>query len=56
MPGAHRIALKQLLDVVEQQIAQADRRMLKATSDEEREKLVQTLADLHVRRSELWTR
>jgi vacuolar-type H+-ATPase subunit B/Vma2 len=53
MPSAHRVALKKLLDVVEQKIAQADRRMLNAASDFEREMLVQTLADLHVHRGEL---
>jgi hypothetical protein len=53
MPSAHRIALKNLLDVVQEKIANADRCMLNATSDEEREKLVETLADLYVRRDEM---
>jgi hypothetical protein len=51
MPSAHRNALKKILAATEQQIAEA--RLLKATSDEERTKLVDILADLHVRQKEM---
>jgi hypothetical protein len=51
MPSS-RNALKKLLDATEQQIAQAEARLMKATSDEERAKLVETLADLHVSQKE----
>jgi hypothetical protein len=53
MPSAHRIALKKLLDHVVQRIAQDEAKLLKVAGDDEREKLIQELADLHVRRSDL---
>ncbi len=52
MPSAHRIALKKLLEVTEREISLGEVRLLKAQSDEEREKLVQRLADLHVTQSQ----
>jgi phosphoribosyl-ATP pyrophosphohydrolase len=53
MPSAHRIALKKLLDTVQQRIAEYEARIVRATNDEERAKLVEEIADLHVRKSEL---
>ena len=51
MPSAHRIALKKLLEATEKEIQRGEARFLKATSDEERDKLVEILADLHVSQS-----
>jgi predicted nucleic acid-binding Zn-ribbon protein len=53
MPAAHRIALKKLLDHVTQRIAQDEAKLLKVTGDDEREKLIEELADLHVRQNDL---
>ena len=53
MPSAHRIALKKLLDHVTHRIAQDEAKLLKVTGDDERERLIEELADLHVRKSEL---
>ena len=53
MPSAHRNALKKLLESINQRIDEDDVRMLKATTDEERTKLVEELADLHLRRAEI---
>jgi hypothetical protein len=53
MPSAHRIALKKLLEHVEMRIAQDEARIVRATSDAEREKLVEEIADLHLRRDDL---
>ena len=52
MPST-RNALKKLLDVTERQIAQAEARLMKAASDEERTRLVDTLTDLHVAQAEI---
>ncbi len=52
MPSAHRIALKKLLEVTEREIALGEVRLLKAQNDEEREKLIERLADLHVTQSQ----
>jgi hypothetical protein len=53
MPSAHRISLKKLLETVTHRIAADETRILKATNDEERTKLVGEIADLHVRKVEL---
>jgi hypothetical protein len=53
MPSAHRIALKKLLDTVNQRIADDEARIVRAGSDEERVKLIEEIADLHVRKNEL---
>jgi hypothetical protein len=47
-----RHAPKTLLDATLQQIAQDEARLMKATSDEDRTKLVETLADLHISQDE----
>jgi hypothetical protein len=52
MPSS-RNALKALLDVTVQKITQAETRLMKATSDDEREKLVETLADLQISQKEI---
>jgi predicted nucleic acid-binding Zn-ribbon protein len=54
MPSAHRVALKKLLDAVKQQIAKDEAKLLRVASDDERTKLVDEIADLHIRRDELW--
>jgi predicted nucleic acid-binding Zn-ribbon protein len=53
MPSAHRVALKKLLEHVSQRIAQDEAKLLKITGDDEREKLIEEIADLHVRRNDL---
>ena len=49
----HRIAIKKLLDVVERRIAEAEARIVMASSDDERTRVVESVADLHVRRHDL---
>ena len=49
MPSAHRNAIKKLLESIEKRIAEDEARLLRATSDDERTKLVEELADLQVR-------
>jgi hypothetical protein len=53
MPSAHRNALKKLLENILERINRDEARLLRATNDEERTKLVEELADLHVRQKEL---
>jgi hypothetical protein len=53
MPSAHRLALKKLLENIGERITVDEARLLKATSDDERTKLVEELADLYVRQKEL---
>jgi hypothetical protein len=48
-----RIAFAQLLDVTVQQITDAERRLLVTTNDNERTALIDELADLNIRQSEL---
>jgi predicted nucleic acid-binding Zn-ribbon protein len=54
MPSAHRVALKKLLDTIKQRIAQDEAKLLKVATDDERTTLVDEIADLHIRRDELW--
>jgi hypothetical protein len=53
MPSAHRNALKTLIESIKQRIAKDEAALLRATTDEERTKLVGEIADLHVRHDEL---
>ena len=53
MPSANRNAIKKLLESIKQCIARDEARLLRATTDEERTKMVDEIADLHVRHDEL---
>ena len=52
MPS-HHIALQQVLIGIEKQIAVAEVRLLQSDNDEEREMLIERIADLTVRQTEL---
>ena len=53
MPASHRLALKKLLDHVKHRIEQDEAKLVGTTDDEERAKLIEEIADLHVRKHEL---
>jgi hypothetical protein len=53
MPSVHRNALNKLLAVVEQRIHENEAKLVCAECDEERARLVEELADLHVRQKEI---
>jgi hypothetical protein len=53
MPSTHRIALKKVLDGIGAQIAKDEARLLTASDDEERAKLIDEIADLKVRWQEV---
>ena len=53
MPSAHRLAIKKLLDHVTQRIHQDEAKLLSVKDDQEREKLVGEIGDLHIRQKEL---
>ena len=53
MPSAHRNALKRLLANIERRISEAEARLLEATSDDQRTKLVNQLADLHISQKDI---
>jgi hypothetical protein len=52
MPS-HRIAMKTLLASSEQQILALERQLLRTTSDAERSKLIDKLANLHITQENL---
>ena len=53
MPSAHRQALKQLLETIEQHIKQGEARLLITLHDDERHKLIDNLVELQVRRESI---
>ena len=53
MPSSHREAIKKLLDHITQRINLDEAKLLGVTDHEERLKLVEEIADLHVRIKEL---
>ena len=53
MPSAHRIAIKKLLDVINKRIADDEARLMCMKNADERDKLVDEIADLVIRRKEL---
>jgi hypothetical protein len=53
MPSVHRNALNTLLAVVKQRIYEDEARLRCAGCDEERARLVEELAHLHMRESEI---
>jgi hypothetical protein len=53
MPSVHRNALNKLLAVVKRRIHEDEVKLVRAGSDEERDQLVEELADLHMRQKEI---
>jgi predicted DNA-binding protein YlxM (UPF0122 family) len=53
MPSAHRIAIRKLIDTCDKRIADDEARLLAVKNDDEREKLVDEIGDLMVKRKEL---
>ena len=53
MPSAHRIAIKKLLGVIDERIAADEARLISMKNADERDKLVDEIADLVIRRKEL---
>jgi len=53
MPTAHRIALKKLFATIGKRIKADEARLLDPMSDEERNRLIQEIADLKIRHREL---
>jgi hypothetical protein len=51
MPSTHLIVLKKLLATIEQRILDAERCFLATTTDEERERLIDTIAELHLKQA-----
>ncbi len=53
MPSVHRNALKKLLQSITQRINQDEASLLNTIGDDERDKLIEEIADLHARQKEL---
>jgi predicted nucleic acid-binding Zn-ribbon protein len=53
MPSSHRLAIKKLLDHVTERIDRDEAKLLAVADDDAREKLIEELADLHMRQKEL---